>query len=150
MNIAQHGASTLALVLAMGCAAAADIKPSAADNDAHATAIRTAVDSLGSVKEAVARYRLHNAAFPANNAEAGIVPPAAFATPTLKRVEVGSNGVIQATLTADSGVDDGIIIMTPAISAQTDLNQVDWTCTSPSYSDISDITNSFCSYSKLP
>jgi hypothetical protein len=152
MNIVHCGTSALAFALALGVGStlAADIKPSAADNDAHATAIRTALDSLGSVKESVARYRLHNAGFPGNNAEAGIVPPAAFATAALKRVEVGSNGVIQATLTADSGVDDGTVILTPAMSPQTDLNQIDWTCSSPSYSDISDITNGFCSYSKLP
>ncbi len=58
--------------------------------------------------------------------------------------------MIQVTLTADSGVDDGAIILTPALSPQTDLNQVDWTCTSPSYAQISDITNSICNYSKLP
>ena len=150
MNIVQVGTSAFALALAVGSAVAADIRPSAADNDAHATAIRAALESLGSVKDAVARYRLHNPAFPTSNAEAGIVPAAAFATPALKRVEVGSNGMIQATLTADSGVDDGMVILTPAMSPQTDLNQIDWTCSSPSYSDISDITNGFCNYSKLP
>ncbi len=73
MNIARYGTVALSLLLAFAVigAAGADIKPSAADNDAHATAIKKAIDSLGSVKDAVAQYRLHHDAFPASNAEAG-------------------------------------------------------------------------------
>jgi hypothetical protein len=153
MNIekhATHATLSLLLVFGMASASAADVKPSAADNQAHAAAINKAIASIGSTKDAVAQYRLHHDAFPASNTEAGILPPAAFANSALQRVEVGSNGVIRATLTADSGVNDGVIVFTPAMSPQTDLNQVDWTCTSPSYSDISDITNSVCNYSNLP
>jgi type II secretory pathway pseudopilin PulG len=153
MKTTKYGTgTTLSLLLALGIASvsAADIKPSAADNQAHATAINSALNSIGSIKDAVAQYRLHHNSFPVSNAESGILPPTAFATSALKRVDVGSNGVIEATLTADSGVDDGVIRFTPAMSPQTDLNQVDWICTSPSYSDISDITNSACSYSKVP
>ncbi|MDR3386060.1 MAG: pilin [Rudaea sp.] len=151
-GLARHQTATLALLLALSATgvSAADIKSSAAENQAHAAAINSAIAGVNNVKDAIARYRLHNKDFPSSNDEAAIPPPAAFATSALKRIEVGRNGVIQATLTADSGVDDGVIIFTPAMSAQTDLNQVDWTCTTPSYSDISDITNSLCVYSKNP
>lgn len=129
---------------------AAETKSSAADNQAHAKAINEAIASVSSIKDAVANYRMHHDAFPLSNAEAGVLPPAAFASSAIKRVEVGKNGMIQATLTAESGVDDGVIRFVPAKSPQTDLNQVDWTCTTPSYSTISDTTNSLCTYSKNP
>jgi hypothetical protein len=144
--------TTLSILLCLGFAGAwaAETKPSAADNQAHAKAINDAIASVISVKEAVANYRLHHDAFPISNAEAGILPPAAFASSALKRVEVGKNGMIEATLTAESGVNDGVIRFVPAMSPQTDLNQVDWTCSTPSYSNISDITNSLCTYGKNP
>jgi hypothetical protein len=144
--------TTLSILLCLGFAEAwaADAKPSAADNQAHAKAINEAIAGVTSVKDAVANYRLHHDAFPLSNAEAGVLPPAAFASSALKRVEVGKNGMIEATLTAESGVNDGVIRFVPAMSPQTDLNQVDWTCSTPSYSNISDITNSLCTYGKNP
>jgi len=144
--------SGLSILFVLGAAGAwaADTKPSAADNQAHAKAINEAIKSLGVVKDAVANYRLHHDAFPGSNAEAGILPAAAYSSATIKRVEVGKNGMIEATLTAESGVDDGILRFVPAMAPQTDLNQVDWTCTTPSYSEISDISNGLCTYGKNP
>lgn len=153
MNTAKSMTRTtlsILLCVAAVAASAAETKPSAADNLAHAKAINDAIAGVTSVKDAVANYRLHHDAFPVSNAEAGVLPPAAFASPALKRVEVGKNGMIEATLTAESGVDDGVIRFVPAKSPQTDLNQIDWTCTTPSYSTISDITNSLCTYGKNP
>jgi hypothetical protein len=151
MNTAKNMTkTTLSMLLCLGlaCAWAAETKPSAADNQAHAKAITDAIAAVTSVKDAVANYRLHHDAFPVSNAEAGVLPPAAFASSALKRVEVGKNGMIEATLTAESGVDDGVIRFVPAKAPQTDLNQIDWTCTTPSYSTISDISN--CTYGKNP
>jgi Pilin (bacterial filament) len=153
MNTAKYMTRTmLSTLLCLGAAGAwaAETKPSAADNQAHAKAINEAIASVTPVKDAVANYRLHHDAFPISNAEAGVLPPAAFASSALKRVEVGKNGMVEATLTAESGVDDGVIRFVPAKSPQTDLNQIDWTCTTPSYSTISDITNSLCTYGKNP
>ena len=151
MNSAKHPIkTTLSLLLMLGATGtwAADIKPSAADIQAHNKAITDAIASVAKVKDAVADYRLHHEAFPASNAEAGIVPPAAFASAALKSIEVGKDGMIEERLTADSGVDNGIIRFVPAMSPQMDLNQVDWTCTSPSYSNISDLAP--CTYGKNP
>lgn len=153
MNIAKPTTSTvLSVLLCLGAANAwaAEAKPSSADNQAHAKAINDAIASVSGVKDAVANYRLHHETFPASNAEAGVQPSAAFATSALKRIEVGKNGMVEATLTAESGVNDGVIRFMPAMSPQKDLNQVDWTCTTPSYSAISDITNSLCTYGKNP
>jgi hypothetical protein len=153
MNTAKYTTKTvLSILLCLGAASAwaAETKPSAADNQAHSKAINDAIAGVSSVKDAVTNYRLHHDAFPVSNAEAGVLPPAAFASSVLKRIEVGKNGMIEATLTADSGVNDGVIRFVPAMSPQTDLNQVDWTCTTPSYSTISDITNSLCTYGKNP
>ena len=153
MNTAKYMTRTILTVLlylGFASACAAETKPSAADNQAHSKAINDAIASVSSVKDAVAKFRLHHDAFPVSNAEAGVLPSAAFASSTIKRIEVGKNGMIEATLTVESGVNDGVIRFVPAMSPQTDLNQVDWTCTTPSYSDISDVTNSACVYGKNP
>ena len=153
MNTAKTTMRTvLSMLLCLGAAGvwAAEAKPSSADNQAHAKAINDAIASVSAVKDAIASYRLHHDAFPTSNAEAGVQPPAAFASSALKRIEVGKDGMVEATLTAESGVNDGVIRFMPAMSPQTDLNQVDWTCTTPSYSAISDITNSLCIYGKNP
>jgi hypothetical protein len=151
-NLRRMPIAILTALVVLGAATAwsADIKSSAADEQAHATAINAAVNRADNVKKAVADYRLHHDAFPASNVEAGLPPSAAFSSTAIKSIEVQKDGMITATLTAESGVDDGVIRFIPAMSSQTDQNAVEWTCTSPSYSNISDVTNSICTYSKNP
>ncbi len=60
---------TALIVLGTATAWSADIKSSAADEQAHATAINAAVSRADNVKKAVAEYRLHHDAFPTSNAE---------------------------------------------------------------------------------
>jgi hypothetical protein len=123
---------------------------SAADAQAHAQAISNVIARVGSVQGAVADFRRRHNALPGSNQEAGVGPPAAYATPDLKGIAVLPDGVVQATLTATSGVDDGTIVWRPAKSQTHDENDIDWKCASPSYSTISDITFGVCEYSNQP
>lgn len=63
---------------------------------------------------------------------------------------VGNDGVIEITLTASSGVDDGIIRLTPKPSPIKDENSLEWTCASASFSTISDATGGVCEYTNQP
>jgi len=125
-------------------------KVGASDTAAQTRAIGDAIASIAYTKQAVTKYRLNHDGFPASNAEAGISPAAAFASDTVKSVSIGAEGVIDITLTALSGVDDGIIRFRPTLAPESDHGQVQWACTSASYADISDLTTGTCTYTNQP
>ena len=102
------------------------------------------------VQQLVAAFHLRNNAFPSSNAEAGVKPGGALASPDVKSIDVTANGVVVATLTGNSGIDGGQIFFTPLLSDNPDDGVIRWKCTSPNYSTISDITGGNCEYSKLP
>jgi Pilin (bacterial filament) len=136
---------------ALVCAAAfADpIRSSAADRQLHDQVINNALGMTAKVRQAVENYRLHHNAFPSDSADIGL-NPASWTSEDIKQVTVGANGMIEITLAASSGVDGGVIRLTPTVPANTDQNTVDWACTTPSYNAIADTTSGFCEYSKLP
>jgi|SRR5579863_1232402 len=125
-------------------------KVGASDVAAQTRAISDAIASIAYIKQAVAQYRLNHDGFPASNAEAGVKPPLAFASDTVKKVNISDEGVIDMTLTALSGVDDGVIRFRPTLAPESDQGQVQWACTSASYADISDLTTGTCTYTNQP
>ena len=54
----------------------------------------------------------------------------------------------QLVLGPDSGVNGGTIVLTPRPSAQTDQNTLEWTCETPSYPSIQEISGGACVYKK--
>lgn len=124
--------------------------PSSVDTQKRSAAIGNAMSQAAGVEALVAAYHQRTNSFPASNQEASVKPGPSLATPYIKSIDVQANGVVVATLTETSGVDGGTIVFTPTVSQNTDEGVVDWKCTSPSYSTISDDTGGVCEYSKLP
>jgi len=139
----------LLATLACGVADADTIRSSEADRQLHDQVINNALGMTARVRQAVENFRLHHNAFPSDSADIGL-NPASWASEDIKQVTVGANGMIEITLAASSGVDGGVIRLTPTVPANTGQNTVDWACTSPSYNAIADTTSGFCEYSKLP
>ena len=147
-------ASRLLIVFCVGTlaqfAALADpIRSSADDRQLHDQVINNALGMTTKVRQAVENYRLHHNALPSDSADIGL-NPASWTNEDIKLVTVGNNGMIEITLAASSGVDGGVIRLTPTVPANTDQTTLDWACTSPSYNAIADTTAGFCEYSKLP
>jgi hypothetical protein len=139
-----------AALLVCGTAAAEKETPSTVDIQKHNTSIGNALGQVNSVEQLVATFHQRNNAFPSSNAEAGVKPGGALASPDVKSIDVTGNGVIVATLTGNSGIDGGQLILTPTMSDNPDDGVIRWKCTSPNYSTIADATGGNCEYSKLP
>lgn len=139
-----------ALLIASGAMAAEKETSSAVDIQKHNTSIGNAIGQVDYVEQLVAAFHQRNNAFPSSNAEAGVKPGGALASPDVKSIEVTGNGVIVATLTGNSGIDGGQLVFTPKNSDNPDAGVIRWVCTSPSYSTIADATGGTCEYSKLP
>lgn len=154
MNITNRWISAAVAIAIVGASIAASgaepRKVGASDIPAQTRAIGEAIASIASTKQAVAQYRLNHDGFPASNAEAGVRPASAFASDTVKSVSIGAEGVIDTTLTALSGVDDGVIRFRPTLAPESDQGQVQWVCTSASYADISDLTTGTCTHTNQP
>jgi hypothetical protein len=141
----------LPLAFAICAAAAAEVtKPSAADVQLHHSAINKALTTAAPFKEAVESYRRHHDDFPASNLQAGLQPPDIYKNPDVRQVAIQHDGVINVMLTASSGVDGGMILLTPNLPKNADNFAVEWKCASASYSDISDATLGLCEYTKVP
>jgi len=138
-----------ALAAAAGAAAIDKAVPSDQEMQLHNQVINNALNLTQRVRAAVENYRLRNAGYPGSSAEIGL-DPNTWASGDIKSVSVGANGLIEIRLGASSGVDDGVIRLTPADSGTTGQFAVAWACTSPNYSAIADATAGFCEYSKLP
>jgi len=145
----RAGLQALVCALAAPLALAA-VMPSGADAQAHQHAIANALAQAAQVQTSVSDYRQRTNAFPANNAEAMLKPPLALASADVKSISVRDAGVIEVTLTASSGVDDGVIVLTPQLPKTANTGPIEWRCVSPSYSTIADMTGGNCEYSKLP
>jgi Pilin (bacterial filament) len=124
--------------------------PSTIDIQKHTVAIGNAMAQAVNVEQLVVAFHQRNNAFPSSNAEAGVKPGGALASPDVKSIDITGNGVVVATLTGNSGIDGGQIYFTPLLSDNPDDGVIRWRCTSPNYSTISDITGGSCDYSKLP
>ena len=124
--------------------------PSPADVQLHNQVIRQAVETAAPVKARVEQFFLHQKAFPASNSEAGMNLPQTYRTYDVQAITIGPNGVIDIVLTASSGVDGGIIRLTPAASKTSSPPSVEWSCRSPSYSTIADATGGTCEYTNQP
>lgn len=138
----------LAFAPAHGAAGAE--KPSAADVQLHHTAINHALVTAGPFKAAVESYRRHHDDFPESNLDAGLQPPDMYKNPDVHQVAIAHGGVINVTLTASSGMDGGVIVLTPNMPKNSDDFAVEWKCTTASYSDASDATLGLCEYTKVP
>jgi len=130
--------------------ALAAVMPSGADAQAHQHAIANALALAVQVQNSVSDVRQRNNAFPSSNAEALVNPPTMIASADVKSISVRDGGVVEVTLTASSGVDDGVIVLTPQLPKTANTGPIEWHCASPSYSTIADMTGGNCEYSKLP
>jgi len=144
-----EAALLLAISLGAGVAAAAET-PSAADVQRHHLAINQALNTAAPFKAAVESYRRHHDDFPASNKDAGLQPPEMYKNPDVHQVAIDRGGIINVTLTASSGVDGGVIVLTPNMPKNSDDFAVEWKCTTASYSDASDATLGLCEYTKVP
>ena len=145
-----RAALALAALAAAGSVAAIDkTVPSDQEAQLHNQVINNALGLTQRVRAAVENFRLRNAAYPGSSADIGL-DPNSWANGDIKSVTLGSNGLIEIRLGASSGVDDGVIRLTPTDSSTTGQVAVAWACTSPNYSTIADATSGFCEYSKLP
>ena len=140
----------LAALVASGTLAADKETPSTVDIQKHNTAIGNAIGQAGNVEQLVGAYHQRTNSFPSSNAEAGVKPGGALATPDVKSIDVTANGVIVVTLTGNSGIDGGQIVFTPNMEDNPDAGMIRWVCSSPNYSTIADATGGNCEYSKLP
>ena len=140
----------LALLAASTGVACGAEKPSAADVQLHHAAINKALTTAAPFKAAVESYRRHHDDFPASNLEAGLQPPDTYRNPNVRQVAIDRGGIINVMLTSSSGVDNGVILLTPSLPKNSDDLAVEWKCTTASYSDVSDATLGLCEYSKVP
>jgi hypothetical protein len=124
--------------------------PSAADVQRHHLAINNALTTAAPFKQEVESYRRHHDAFPVSNVEATLGPPESYMNPDVRQVAIDRDGIINITLTASSGVDGGVIRLTPNMPKNSDDLKIEWKCTSANYSDISDATLGVCEYTKVP
>ena len=140
----------IAIFAASAAMAAEKETPSTVDIQKHNASIGNALGQAANVEQLVGAYRQRTNTFPSSNAEAGVKPGGALATPDVKSIDVTANGVIVVTLTGNSGIDGGQIVLTPNMEDNPDAGMLRWVCTSPNYSTIADATGGNCEYSKLP
>ena len=150
MNASVRAVFLPAALLAFAAGAAPVETPSATDVQRHHLAINKALTTAAPFKDAVESYRRHHDDFPSSNLEAGLQPPDIYKNPDVRQVAISQNGIIQITLTASSGADGGVVVLTPKMPKNSDNLTVEWKCTSADYSDISDATLGLCEYTKLP
>jgi len=143
--------ASLLFAMAIGASiASAAETSSAADVQLHHAAINQALTTAAPFKAAVESYRRHHDDFPASNLDAGLQPPDMYRNPDVRQVAIDRGGTINVTLTASSGVDGGVIVLTPKLPKNSDDFAVEWKCTTASYSDASDATLGLCEYTKVP
>ena len=142
--------AAVALLAAASCPAAEPVKAGALDTQMQMNAVSEALHAVAPVEEAVKSYRLTHDGFPASNAEAGIGPPAQFASNSVHAITVGPDGVIDVSLTAASGVEAGVIRFHPDYAPQSGGGDGHWNCASASYANIGDLTGGTCEYTKMP
>ena len=149
MNPTIHALLSVCLVVGVVSAFGTE-KPSAAEVQLHHTAIARALATAAPFKEAVENYRRRHDDFPSSNLDAGLQQPDLYKNPDVRRVAIENGGVVHIMLTGSSGVDNGIIVLTPSLPKNTDSFSTEWKCTSASYSDVSDATGGVCEYTKVP
>jgi hypothetical protein len=150
MNASVRALFLPVALLAVAAGAASVETPSATDVQRHHLAINKALTTAAPFKESVESYRRHHDDFPSSNLEAGLQPPDIYKNPDVRQVAIDQHGIINITLTASSGADGGVIVLTPNMPKNSDDFVVEWKCTSANYSDISDATLGLCEYTKVP
>jgi hypothetical protein len=141
------GLTAALLVAAAGAQEA--VRSSETDAVAQKNSISGALAAAVPAKGAVEAYRLHHGAFPGNNVEAGLNSPDSYRTNDIKAIAIAEDGRIDVTLTAVSGVDGGVIRLTPKLAAG-EASAVEWKCASANYSKIGDATDGVCEYANQP
>jgi len=94
------------------------------------------------VKQAIAQRFGEFGKLPGSNREAGVAEPEKFAGQSLRRLDVGRNGMITLTFDEKSGVDNGRIQLIPDTATQPTLK---WRCVSPDFEDIT-VTSALCEF----
>lgn len=97
--------------------------------------IRADVVAASSAKVAVTESYLTLGRMPANNAEAGLPPPASYRGRSLRSLEVIAAGRIRLSFDAQSGREGGVIDLVPDI-ASIDALGVQWQCETRDYPQI--------------
>lgn len=143
-------AAVIVALPVLSAVAAEPVKAGALDTQMQMNAVGEALQAVAPVEEAVKRYRLTHDGFPATNVEAGVGAPALFASNSVRSIAVGGDGIIDVTLTAASGVDNGVIRFHPEFAAQSGGGDVHWTCASASYANIGDLTGGTCEHTTQP
>lgn len=141
---------TIVLAFCASAQAALPTKTSELDTQTQMKAIAEALQPVAQIEQLVASYRMAHDDFPASNAEAGVKAPPTFASNTVKGVAIGPGGIIDVTLTAASGVDDGVIRFRPEYVPQSGAGDVHWTCASASFANIGDLTGGSCEHTTQP
>jgi hypothetical protein len=139
----------LGMIISANAGIAAVETSSAADTQRQNLAINKALETAIPFRREVESYLRYHNGFPASNADAGLGPPESYKNPDVGQVALGHDGIIQIMLTASSGKDGGVIVLTPTRPSADDY-RVDWKCASADYSTISDATLGNCEYTKLP
>jgi Pilin (bacterial filament) len=100
---------------------------SAANSETYLRAARISegFSLLGSTKRYVAAYYEDKGQWPASNAEAGLRPPAEFATQSVTSLTVSEGGVLTARFNEKSGRKNGLLRFIPSVDQETGIH---WQC----------------------
>ena len=96
-------------------------------------------------KTAVAEALMTNGTAPNSNAEAGLPAAADLHGQSLRETRVGAGGVVELVYDAKTGVDGGIIRLTPDVALAVQSGVINWRCESSDYPEISKFMPG-CSY----
>ena len=99
--------------------------------------------SANNLKLYVTEYMYENGVWPENNAALNLAPPLELARKALKKIEI-LNGKIILTYNEKSGVDGGVITLTPVVDFE-----LRWDCQSSTYKEIETYYPG-CRYINLP
>lgn len=118
-------------------------KPSSKDYFAAANIVE-GISVAGRAKVHVAMYYEIASAFPSSNQDLGLPSPEKFIGQSLTSLRVSEGGVITLTYNSKSGIENGVIQLTPSISPAMGIQ---WKCSTPSYKTIIQIMPT-CEYVK--
>ena len=88
--------------------------------------------AAGRIKTSLAEFYANRGRMPADNAEAGLPPPAAFRGQTLRSAIVRADGSFELEFDAGSGHDGGVVRMV-ADTSRVDAMGVQWACQTSDY-----------------
>lgn len=86
------------------------------------------------VKQQLAEFYQNRGEFPSSNKELGLSEPGRFVGQSLMSLDVSEGGVITLRYDKKSGVENGIIRLTPDVSNP--AMGIQWRCVTPSYQNV--------------